>query len=176
VIGTTQPENTFYNTCRWTAPELLEMDLALSTPASDTYSFAMVAIQIFSGQVPFLEAKSDRTVVAKVLRGARPAKPQDAHRHGLTAAVWAWLEHCWQEDPFSRPSMSLVKDGLKSARENHAHPAQAASIPEFRPHALHQAAKFGSESWALEKRPRRSTYGGTSSMGRNQSASIHSFE
>jgi hypothetical protein len=173
VIGTAQPENTLHNSCRWTAPELLKMDLALSTPASDTYSFAMVVVQIFSGQVPFPEAKNDTAAAAKVLCGARPEKPQDAHRRGLTPAVWTWLENCWQEDLISRPSMSLVKDGLKAARENHAYPAEAASTSRPRPHTLPRAS---SESWASEKRSRRSTYGGTTSMGRNQSASIHSFE
>jgi hypothetical protein len=155
------------------APELLEMDLASSTPASDTYSFAMVAVQIFSGQVPFSEAKSDAAVVAKVLRGTRPAKPEEAHRRGLTAVIWEWLENCWQERPVSRPPMSLVKDGLKAARDNHAHPAEVAFTPEYRSHTLLQASRFGS---VLEKRSGRSNYGGTSSMGRNESASICSFE
>jgi hypothetical protein len=158
------------------APELLEMDLASNAPASDTYSFAMVGIQIFTGQVPFSEAKSDGAVVAKVLRGARPTKPEDGHRRGLTTVVWEWLEDCWHEDPISRPPMSLVKDGLKAARENHAYPAEAASTPKSRRHTLPRTSGFGSESWALQKRPKRSTYGGTSSIGRNQSASIHSFE
>jgi hypothetical protein len=152
------------------------MDLALSTPASDTYSFAMVAIQIFSGQVPFPEAKNDTAVVAKVLRGVRPVKVEDAHHRGLTAVVWGWLENCWEEDPISRPPMSLVKDGLKEARENHGYPAEAASTPESRPYMLSQASRFRSESWALEKRSRRSTYGGTGFIGRNQFVSIRSFE
>jgi hypothetical protein len=152
------------------------MDLAFSTPASDTYSFAMVSAQIFSGQVPFPEAKSDAAVVTKVLRGARPTKPEDVHHRGLTTVVWEWLEDCWQEDPISRPPMSLVKDGLKAARENHVYPAEAASTPRPRPPTLPRASGFGSESWALEQRSRRSTYGGTSFMGRNQSASIYSFE
>jgi hypothetical protein len=152
------------------------MDLVSSTPASDTYSFAMIAVQIFSGEVPFPEAKTDAAVVVKVLRGTRPAKPEDAHRRGLTAVIWKWLENCWQEWPVSRPPMSLVKDGLKAARDNHAHPAEVAFTPEYRPHTLLQVSGFGSESGALEKRSERSNYGRTSSMGRNESASICNFE
>jgi hypothetical protein len=136
----------------------------------------MVAVQIFSGQVPFSEAKSDAAVVAKVLRGTRPAKPEDAHRRGLTAVIWKWLENCWREDPISRPSMSLVKNGLKAAYDNHAHPAEVAFTPEYRSRTLLQVSGFGSESRALEKCSGRSNYGGTSSMGRNESASICNFE
>jgi hypothetical protein len=72
--------------------------------------------------------------------------------------------------------MSLVKNGLKAAHDHHAHPAEVAFTLEYRSHTLPQASGFGPESGALEKCSGRSNYSGTSSMGRNKSASIRSFE
>jgi hypothetical protein len=77
-----------------------------SIPA-DVFGFGMLAIEIFTGKVPFAES-SVPGAVDQILGGKRPALPQNAEDIGLTAQRWALLQRCWESDPTARPTMKEV--------------------------------------------------------------------
>ena len=77
-----------------------------SKPA-DVFAFAMFAVEVFTGKIPFDKQKNE-AVVASILRGSRPEMPKDAHAVGLTDEMWKLLQRCWQQDPDKRPTMEEV--------------------------------------------------------------------
>ena len=77
-----------------------------SKPA-DVFAFAMFAVEVFTGKVPFPELKNE-AVVLRILRGGRPEMPGDAEAIGLTGDMWKLLESCWQQNPKKRPTMQEV--------------------------------------------------------------------
>ena len=82
------------------------MSMVESKPA-DVFAFAMLAMEVFTGKMPFDKQKSE-AVVLSILRGSRPEMPKDAHAVGLTSEMWKLLESCWQQDPKKRPTMEEV--------------------------------------------------------------------
>jgi hypothetical protein len=75
--------------------------------AADVFAFGMLAVEVFTGKVPF-EEKRDEAVVLHIVRGGRPEVPQDAQALGLTAEMWELLESCWQQNPKKRPTVQQV--------------------------------------------------------------------
>ena len=100
-------------TSRWLAPEIINpphkgngTSMMESKPA-DVFSFGMLAVEVFTGEVPFGEVKNEE-VVLRILRGGRPEMPTNAQAVGLTGGVWKILESCWQQNPKKRPTMEEV--------------------------------------------------------------------
>ena len=79
----------------------------IESKAADVFAFAMLAVEVFTGKIPFGEQKNE-AVVMLISRGGRPEMPEDAREVGLTNDMWALLENCWQEDPYRRPSIEEV--------------------------------------------------------------------
>jgi cyclophilin family peptidyl-prolyl cis-trans isomerase len=77
-----------------------------SKPA-DVFAFAMLAVEVFSGRVPFGNMKNE-SVVIQIASGKRPAKPQAAEQLGLTAEMWKFIEKCWNANPSKRPTIDEV--------------------------------------------------------------------
>jgi len=77
-----------------------------SKPA-DVFAFAMFAVEVFTGKVPFEEQRNE-AVVLRIMRGGRPAMPANAQAVGLTGEMWKLLESCWQQNPKNRPTMDEV--------------------------------------------------------------------
>ncbi|KAF9789479.1 kinase-like domain-containing protein [Thelephora terrestris] len=94
-------------TVRWTAPELLQNDMMV-TKESDVHSFAMVVIEVFTGEVPFKEAKSSE-VVMRIIDGERPGRPSHPN---FTAALWELTQKCWSRAAEERPKMEDVVGDL----------------------------------------------------------------
>ena len=98
---------------RWVAPEITIPPRggtsipAMESKAADVFAFAMLAVEVFTGKIPFGEQKNE-AVVMLISRGGRPEMPEDAREVGLTNDMWALLENCWQEDPYRRPSIEEV--------------------------------------------------------------------
>ena len=95
------------------APELLkpprdgnDTPVTESGPA-DVFAFAMLAVEVFTGNVPFEEQKNE-AVILRISLGGRPEMPGDAQTMGLTAEMWELLGSCWQQDPEERPTMEEV--------------------------------------------------------------------
>jgi len=98
---------------RWLAPEIIDpprkagsKPIAASKPA-DVFAFAMLAVEVFSGMVPFGNMKNE-SVVIQIASGKRPAKPQATEQLGLTAEMWKFIERCWNANPNKRPTIDQV--------------------------------------------------------------------
>jgi serine/threonine protein kinase len=84
------------------APERLD-GLPLDLP-SDVYSFAILAWELYSGEIPFsdvLDAVIIRVVVDKQRRPTRPVSL-------VNDKLWSLVEKCWQPDPLERPTFSTI--------------------------------------------------------------------
>jgi len=100
-------------TSRWLAPEIMlpprkptslpEME---SKPA-DVFAFAMFAVEVFTGKLPFGEQKNE-VAVLRISQGGRPDMPENAEDVGLTRDMWKLLESCWNQSPAKRPTMAEV--------------------------------------------------------------------
>ncbi|THH26977.1 hypothetical protein EUX98_g7210 [Antrodiella citrinella] len=98
---------------RWRCPELLEPeDLSSETSpltfASDVYSFACMAIELYTGQPPFFDLNSDHQVFLKVLEGRRPSRPSISEGAEMSDHLWALMLWCWSAQPSDRPAISQV--------------------------------------------------------------------
>ncbi|CCO36792.1 Serine/threonine-protein kinase TNNI3K [Rhizoctonia solani AG-1 IB] len=99
---------------RWLAPEMFEDDPPLRTPC-DVWGWAMAALEIISGSIPYHMHKQAMNIILKVNEG--PPRRKDyagfnryAHRPDET---WALLERCWAKEPESRPTMDEIVKELK---------------------------------------------------------------
>ncbi|KAH8091683.1 kinase-like domain-containing protein [Cristinia sonorae] len=102
---------------RWTAPELIDpeafgLESTRPTFPSDIYSFAMTAVELYTGQPPFPDV-NDRQVSRKVVGGLRPPRPVVADGIPISDAIWSLLQSCWSEKIATRPISSVVVEALK---------------------------------------------------------------
>lgn len=111
---------------RWTAPEAMET--WVFTGATDTWSFAVVLVELYTdGARPYDGMKLD-AVQDAVARGYRAPCPPDCPRKLYQDVM---LE-CWAQDPESRPSFGALVtkiDALQrgSVGSGYAHPKPAAA-------------------------------------------------
>ncbi|KAJ6610861.1 kinase-like domain-containing protein [Mycena sp. CBHHK59/15] len=109
-LGTTSTAR--HGSSRWMAPELHD-DLEFKrTKASDVYAFACLCIEIYTGEQPFWNIKTDIAVVIQVLQQKRPPRPSslgppDGAR-AMSDGLWAIVEACWAHKPSDRPDMDKV--------------------------------------------------------------------
>ncbi|OCH88364.1 hypothetical protein OBBRIDRAFT_734653, partial [Obba rivulosa] len=79
---------------------------------SDVYSFSMAVWEILTGVVPLRHYPRDAVSYHVVVKGTRPVQ---ATPLGLSDAVWALIEQCWQADYRARPAIHSVVPCLKDA-------------------------------------------------------------
>ena len=100
-------------TSRWLAPEIITPTRkgaampVMESKAADVFAFAMLAVEVFTGKMPFEEQKNE-AVVLRISQGGRPAMPVNVREIGLTVEMWGVIESCWQQMPKKRPTMSEV--------------------------------------------------------------------
>jgi serine/threonine protein kinase len=100
---------------RWLAPELIEGSVSSQTFASDTYSFAMALLELYTGKHPFAERKREASVIQDiVVHKKTPQRPRDEAVVTLTDGIWGLMERCWQRDVSLRPHMEQVKQSLEA--------------------------------------------------------------
>ncbi|TEB23944.1 kinase-like protein [Coprinellus micaceus] len=99
-------------TCRFAAPELMDPNVPRQTAEgpecttqSDVFAFAMIVVQIFSGDVPFSHKKNDTSIIPLILKGERPELPQYIQENPALAKL---VQDCWVPEPHRRPNMSDV--------------------------------------------------------------------
>ncbi|KZO89484.1 kinase-like protein, partial [Calocera viscosa TUFC12733] len=95
---------------RLMAPEVMSPEeygmtyLECYTPASDVYSFGMVAYELYSDRLPFDDIPSRYNVFLKVKAGGRPLHPgEKAAERGLRGGMWDIVQDCWRSRPEERP-------------------------------------------------------------------------
>ena len=76
------------------------------------------AIQAFTGKLPFHELDNDVATIPRIIVGARPQRPEDAFRFGLTDDVWQLIQRCWRLKVKRRPTISSVLQTLQNMLEN----------------------------------------------------------
>ena len=98
---------------RWHAPEAVDAasnskpkPLTASKPA-DVFAFAMLAVEIFTGNVPFGDMKN-KSAAVHIANGRRPDKPDAADQLGLTTEMWEFIGKCWTPNPKKRPTIDEV--------------------------------------------------------------------
>jgi hypothetical protein len=74
---------------------------------ADMFAFGMLAVEVFTGQVPLVEHENG-AVVLQILRGVRPKIPENAQEVRLTAEMWKLIASCWQQNPKKRPTIGEV--------------------------------------------------------------------
>ena len=79
----------------------------LESKPADVFAFAMLAVEVFTGEIPFAGKENER-VVPEIRSGGRPKMPQNAGEVGLTVEMWKFLEGCWKQNPKRRPTMNVV--------------------------------------------------------------------
>jgi len=103
---------------RWLAPELInpprrkEHRQPAGTAKADIFAFAMLVIEVFTGELPFGNVRHE-TAILMIARGQRPEKPQDAECCGLTAEMFRFIEKCWHQNPAKRPDINEVVTAWK---------------------------------------------------------------
>src|ERR1700691_4049229 len=77
----------------------------------------LTASQIFSGQVPFHDVKSDYRIMAAVRDGTRPPRPSDniCHIRGLDDEIWTIIESCWIQEPSYRQNARQIVERLRTS-------------------------------------------------------------
>ena len=98
---------------RWLAPELIDpphekgRQHEVATKPADIFAFAMLGIEVFSGDLPYGDVRHE-TAILMIVRGQRPEKPQDDESRGLTPEIWNFTQRCWHQKPGKRPDINTV--------------------------------------------------------------------
>ncbi|KAF8918472.1 kinase-like domain-containing protein [Mucidula mucida] len=96
-------------TIKWMSPERLdpeqyERTRARATPMSDVFSFAMVAVEAYTGQTPFGSGVRKEGYIAKiVVQKERPIRPLN-----MPFEIWRIVVDCWRDSPQDRPPIKDV--------------------------------------------------------------------
>ena len=98
---------------KWLAPEIITHTKPVSKP-TDVFAFAMLVMEVFTGEVPWGEATTIKAV-SMIERGDRPDH-QLAKVEGK--AVRDLVENCWSQNPNNRPTIRNVAARLKGFIES----------------------------------------------------------
>ena len=138
-------------TCRWMSPELFypeKFGLKDSRPTkfSDCYALGMLIYETLSGKMPF-SRHHNYVVVAKILEGERPVRPQGAHGTWFTDEAWDTLERCWNPIPGDRPRIKDVLQRLENASKSWTSSRTVAGLPatDWSPHNPDSSGEEGTD-------------------------------
>ena len=101
---------------RWQAPEITATETIsrkkpeLGSKPADVFAFAMLAVEVFTGQVPFGETMNNTTAILEIKKGTRPPKPAEIEDEN----VWKLVQACWNKRPKKRPDVGNVVANLES--------------------------------------------------------------
>ncbi|KAG8896412.1 hypothetical protein FRC01_011834, partial [Tulasnella sp. 417] len=103
---------------RWMAPELLMEEGCTRSPSTDVYSFGCVALQVYTGEIPFKDTPTFRIIYALIQGRTKPAAKREDYPALRSPSVdWFYdlLTSCWDGNPTSRPSMVDVESILRNS-------------------------------------------------------------
>jgi len=105
-------------TCPFLSPEQHEIDS--NGKPSEVFVFGLIMYCILADiAIPF-DWTSRESLGERVLEGERPDKKLLHPTVAQNFALVDLLDHCWSSNPSDRPTISRVKDELKSIYEMHA--------------------------------------------------------
>ncbi|CAE7145379.1 unnamed protein product [Rhizoctonia solani] len=107
-----ESSNSRPGTIRWSAPEILLEEVHQKTTQADVYALGMTMLEIFTGEAPYPDCRSDISVIRTVERGILPTRPTElAHDH-KSNMMWELLVRCWSRNSSERPSSGQVDEAL----------------------------------------------------------------
>ena len=92
-------------------PDILGLEEAPATKASDCYALGMVVYEVLSGHTPFAQYTTPEAIW-RVIHGERPQRPQEAEGALITDSIWDVLERCWKSRPHERIKVKDILIGL----------------------------------------------------------------
>ncbi|KAG6911107.1 hypothetical protein DXG01_003847 [Tephrocybe rancida] len=109
-------------TARWQAPELHEsedeVEEVYNTKATDVFAWAGICYEIFTGCLPFFELSNPVVIVARIIQGHTPTRPETDNIawgiRGLNERVWDLMKECWHFKPSTRPDMTQILSKLNA--------------------------------------------------------------
>ncbi|CAE7167722.1 unnamed protein product [Rhizoctonia solani] len=105
--------NSWSGTFRWMAPEILSEEVQRKTPQTDVYALGMTMLEIFTGQPPYPDYRSDISVIKAIERGTTPARPTKLENNQKDDNMWQLLVRCWSRTPNDRPSAGFIAGVLQ---------------------------------------------------------------
>ncbi|KAF8756377.1 kinase-like protein [Rhizoctonia solani] len=99
---------------RWMAPEMFVDDPPLETPC-DVWGWAMAALEIISGSIPYHTHKQAMTIILQISKGP-PRREHHAKFEEYAYRpdeMWALLEKCWAMEPSEASEYDEVLIELK---------------------------------------------------------------
>ncbi|CUA67873.1 WD repeat-containing protein 5 homolog [Dictyostelium discoideum] [Rhizoctonia solani] len=108
----TESSNTRTGSLRWTAPELLLAEIPTRTEQSDVYALGMTMLEIFTGDVPYPDFRTDFSVIKLVERGTLPTRPIQLKGDMRGETTWHILLQCWSRNIGERLSARQVVETL----------------------------------------------------------------
>ncbi|KDQ56549.1 hypothetical protein JAAARDRAFT_58851 [Jaapia argillacea MUCL 33604] len=98
---------------RWMAPEMLPPTLSQPTFASDIFAFGRVALELYSGQIPFYPVP-DLQIMLNVIGSVHPPNPGGGwYGRVIPPELWGLINECWDGNPATRPNATGALRRLK---------------------------------------------------------------
>jgi len=99
----------FGGSLRFLAPELL--DDSIRTVQTDIYAYACTCVEILFDQEPYHQLYKDAQLIRAIFAHQLPIEPSSPE---VTFPLFLQiLKHCWDHDPWSRPSLNLIIDTIQ---------------------------------------------------------------
>ena len=115
---------------RWLAPEITNPPHDIESKGADIFAFGMLAIEVFTGKLPFEEYSGSETA-SRICRGERPGFPQNADDFELNVEMRELLQSCWHRDPKRRPTADVVVRTLEGLIKTNEHMERASSDQNY---------------------------------------------
>ena len=90
------------------APEILRFDDHYDSSV-DVYSFSMIAYEIVTEKVPFIDKEGELISPNRIIEGHRPKFTEN-----FTEKMKNLLSRCWSNEPSERPTFGEIFDKLSS--------------------------------------------------------------
>ncbi|KAG8905616.1 hypothetical protein FRB99_008562 [Tulasnella sp. 403] len=107
---------------RWMSPEA--QNAGQLTFKSDVYSWAMTALQIFSGQIPYYPIRAMGQLVVTIVIGQKKPQRQDYPSPWITDRMWDLFTQCWSEEPEQRPPVDYILYEVGEMRKERGWPGE----------------------------------------------------
>jgi len=103
-------------------PEDFGLKDSRPTVYSDCYALGMTIYEVLSEKRPFFQYCG--CVIARIIKGERPGRPQGVEGTWFTDDVWDTLEHCWEPIPGDRTNITSVLRCLENTLRSWASRSQ----------------------------------------------------